>query len=153
MILSVDPGKSTGWAVLWPGRTPFSGEVPGRYEFEEHFELILEQYPGQMSAIICEDYVDDSTAKSRQVDALRIIGYLDGRCHALGIPFILQPRTVQRWSSPAKLRALGWWAVGQDHGRSALKHLLFWLCNTQEGREQGGTELLRKIADSGLLNV
>lgn len=149
MILSVDPGKATGWAFMVPHgiAPPYSGEVTGRYEFEQWFRS---GNPGQ---VICEDYVDDSTAKSRQVDALRIIGYLDGYCHHNGIPFILQPRTVQRWSSPAKLRAIGWWATGQDHGRSALKHLLFWLCNTQEGREQGGTELLREIADSGLLNV
>lgn len=151
MILSVDPGKSTGWACHTTLDLPASGEVTGRYAFEDWFEV--EMQFDDPAAIVCEDYVDDSTAKSRQVDALRIIGYLDGRCHALGIPFVLQPRTAQRWSSPAKLKALGWWAVGQDHGRSALKHLLYWLCNTPEGRAQGGADLLRKIADSGLLDV
>lgn len=128
-----------------------SGETYGRFPFESLFEKWLEEYG--VSIVICEDYVDDSTRKTRQVDALRIIGYLDGRCYALGVPFYLQPRTVQRWSSPAKLRALGWWARGQDHGRSALKHLLWFLCNTAEGRAQGGADLLRQISESGLLDV
>jgi len=126
MIFSIDPGKTTGLAV-WSDTAPVfvaAYEIPNRYEFAE---LVSVQMPTE---IVCEQFViSERTIRTAQdVNALRLIGWLDIFCNLNGIPFTLQTAAqAKRFATDDKLKALGWYETGRGHATDAARHLLVYL--------------------------
>lgn len=144
MILSVDPGGTTG--VAWYQRGLPAEAVPasqqilgGHLGFVEWF---IEGETDVWTEIVCESFIPRPGALSFQPDASYIIGYLSMWSHVNGVSFKLQsPAQAKSFMTDAKLRAAGWWVKGQDHARDALRHLGTYLVSADP---QG--VLARKIA-------
>jgi len=128
-ILAVDPGGTTGWACLMNGAVIYGQDKPLEFctrahgliaaavEREDHVEVVSESFTIRA----------DTREKSRQYDALEQIGTLKYLTHWLaGGELILQsPADAKRLITNPKLKALGYWAVGMDHARDALRHLAY----------------------------
>lgn len=128
-VLSIDPGKATGWAMLDLGATgaePLFGEVDGRYAAAQFVRDVLGQ--GVFVEIVCEQFViSERTIKTAQdPNALRIIGWLDIQCEHLGVPLTFQTAvSAKKFATDDTLKAVGWWNPTPDgHQNDALRHLL-----------------------------
>ncbi len=97
---------------------------------------------GARGLFVVENFVPRGGALTTQPDALHIIGFIKGMAHIHGWGFILQsPAEAKSWATNEKLKRAGWWVVGQDHARDALRHLMRHLCVTERD-----AELLRAVA-------
>jgi hypothetical protein len=149
--LAIDPGKATGWAaytLATDGGEFAFGEVEGRYEFYQALRWWMSA--GAIPEVVIEDWDFDADThkKSRQVDAMRIIGYVEGLCQANGWPFEVQSRAKRKFADDAKLRALGWEATTEaGHAREAARHLLTYLVRKYGKPGQLGHDLLTKIVE------
>lgn len=151
-ILAIDPGLTTGWACLTLtvyGDDQFdSGQIENRHTFERFFDGFTDNRGGGDLAVVCERFTitGDTARKSPQLDPLYIIGYMDGRCSRLGIPFILQlPSEAMSFADDAKLKRVGWWNPGCGHANDAARHLLTWLVK-QRGPK--ANEMLLRLAET-----
>lgn len=153
-FLAIDPGKATGWAALTPsdpwdeGGFAF-GEITGRFEFYEAIRTWTSA--GAVPEIVIEDYVFDANThkKSRQVDALRIIGYLEGLAYFNGWQYTIQDRSRRKFATDDKLDALGWDPTTKaGHAREATRHLLVYLLSRYGNPGQVGHDLLTRIMET-----
>lgn len=149
MILALDPGGTTGWALISTslGMERRAGQIEGRFQVYNWFEgLAL----SAVQAVVCERFtINAHTArKTPQLDPLYIIGHIEARCWQLGVPFYLQsPTEGKSFGTDHKLKALGWWVPNQDHAQDALRHLLTFLCTNRAGLALGGAAVLKELAE------
>lgn len=128
-VLAVDPGGLTGWAWFAPDLdpAPFSGQDPP-LDFLRRAESALERN-GRDVLVVCEKFTisEGTVRKSREgaLLTLRTIGALEWLAHKHGAEFDLTqtPAEAKALVTNDRLRALGWWKVGEDHSRDALRHL------------------------------
>lgn len=128
MILAVDPGKKTGWAV-YDGTTPAFGEL-GFEEFHDHAHawLLRSFTEGKPMSVVCERFVimGSTVTKSRGDTnwSIETIGVLRWLCRRFKFSFELQGASdAKRFGSDNLLRKLDWWTPGSDHARDAARHL------------------------------
>lgn len=126
-ILAIDPGKVSGIA-LWQPSEPMklrTYEVPGRYDVADSFQSV------KPSEAVCEQFViSERTIRTAQdVNALRIIGWLDIWCHQHAIPLDLQTAAqAKRFATDDKLKALRWYTNTEGgHANDAARHMLVYL--------------------------
>lgn len=124
--LAFDPGGTTGIATYNAASGNFhSFQVEGRHEAES---LIVDLIPWHRAVVVGESFIitAETLKKSRQMDPLYIIGYMDGLCAAHGTPFYLQsPSEGKSFGTDTKLKALGWWnPTTGGHANDAARHLL-----------------------------
>lgn len=126
-ILAVDPGKVTGVAA-WQPSEPMkltTWEEHTRYRAAAAVEHIMP------SELVCEQFViSERTIRTAQdVNALRIIGWLDIWCRQKAIPFDLQTAAqAKRFATDDKLKALGWYTSTEGgHANDAARHMLVYL--------------------------
>lgn len=132
---AIDPGGVTGVAFYAPGDGFWSSEVPGGSEaFAPAWRSLLERRT--VVHIICEKFtITAATAtKTRQYDALEIIGWLKLECPHLGIPLTIQtPAAAKAFSTDDKLRVMGWKDRSKGgHRDDAARHLLKFLVDQRE---------------------
>lgn len=123
--LAFDPGATTGFATYDQQYGEFySWQTEGRHAAERD----AEGYFGYRTVVVGESFIitAETLKKSRQMDPLYIIGWADGECARLGIPFSLQtPSEGKAFGTDAKLKALGWWNPTKGgHANDAARHLL-----------------------------
>ena len=131
-ILAVDPGGTTGW-ILWSnenGNSVFANpciDAWGECDRENFYEVLDDMSSTDLAVIVCERYTitGNTLKKSRQYDALELIGMLRHESWVRGIPFVLQAQNP-KFSTNARLKACGLYVKG-DHGRSAARQLLLYL--------------------------
>lgn len=129
-VLAVDPGLATGVslvAVDGPVATPVvTLEVPhARFGFLA--ELII---PTRRPHVVIEDYIitAGTAAKSQAPWSLKQIGMAEYLAAKYDCPFTTQqPSAAKSFVTNDKLRALGWYVRGQDHGRDAQRHAVLYL--------------------------
>lgn len=129
-LLAIDPGLTTGFACYYmdANETFVSGEIKGFLEFCKMAEGLLTN--GYVWSVVCESFtITEQTArKSRQYDALYIIGVVQFLCERLGIPFSVQsPADAKGFSSDTKLKSVGFYRRGLGHANDASRHGLLWL--------------------------
>lgn len=143
IICGVDPGKSVGVA-WWDSNVQRIPRCDTLRSLEE-----LTAFLGTMKpdVIHMEAYLPRQGV-TRQTDAPDQIGAVKSWAKENDCEVYTRSSTIKGWSTDDKLKALGW--VGRSpHSRDALRHLLFGLCNTTQGRLYlGGQELLEKMVDS-----
>lgn len=152
MILAIDPGLTTGYA-LWgaPACPGFSsGMVKGRFEFYEWLYGLLTVWYKQPGSrpfqIVMERFtITVATAKkSPQPDPLYIIGHVEAIAHRDGIPFEFQlPSQAMSFATNDKLKSVGWYKPGAGHDNDAARHLLLWMVRYPPK----GTGLLKELSD------
>lgn len=123
-VLAVDPGGTTGWASLDPTGNFQSGEVRDWLNWCSHVWRLLstEEY-----TVVVERYTvtTETAKKTRQYDALEIIGVLRWLCHLTGSPFVMQtPSQAKSFGTDRKLHRIGWFLRGRGHANDAARHLL-----------------------------
>jgi hypothetical protein len=129
-VLAVDPGKTTGYAWHRIGdpapvivdEAPFETFVPWA---EDRLKAA-----GREALVIVERYVitPATLRMSRQTDALETIGAVRYLVDKYGADLVWQNASTAKNIVPnSRLRTLGWYTVGKDHGRDATRHLAVWL--------------------------
>lgn len=127
-ILTVDPGRATGWAVLEQGSAYFG---------EEEFELFPEWAESFLRSrfdkgcrfyVVAERFVISggtvTVARGDTNWSIELIGVLRYLTRKYGHEFDLQGAgDAKRFGSDKLLRKLGWWTSGSDHARDAARHL------------------------------
>jgi len=126
IVMAVDPGKMTGWAVWVPGEDDIkSGQSPW-LDFLSRYESWISAVTFPTTVVERFTVGKETLKKTRQYHALEAIGVL----RYLSITrtsrdIILQtPAAAKSFSTSDKLKKLGWWPVGQDHAQDACRHML-----------------------------
>lgn len=141
-VISVDPGKSTGWA-FWNGLEFKSGQVADGYQgFWEWWDTGDFWIPRR---VVCESFIISAATirKTVNYDALSIIGGLQYQDCQRHIDLVLQPPAIQaqlKGGANAVLKEVGWFRTGKQIGfpdandaNSAARHLYhFMLLNDPE---------------------
>ncbi len=141
-LLSVDPGKATGygWVIIDDGKMvhwSFS-ELPFQ-RFHEEIDQVLRTWPAEMQRVdvYCERFVIGSNTHQRLPKgepywSIESTGFLRATCAITGHGFHLQNTGDAKslWSDQ-KLRDVGWWIDGDKakgikgtHARDAAKHMI-----------------------------
>lgn len=129
VVLGVDPGKTTGWALLSIGFE--CGQLNGRLDAYTRLPL---GYPGM--EVVAEKFTITPGTPTGQYDALYIIGHLEAICYSNKIPFTLQtPAQAKKFISNEVLTILGWYRKGLPHAMDAARHLALHL--VQSGHPVG----------------
>lgn len=118
LIIGVDPGLTTGIAWLHADKFEAAELSP-----LDTCDFVLTQLKNDLPTIVSAErftFQASSAKKTRQYDALEIIGTLRWLCHRYRATFITPGASeAQRIGSPQVLRALGWWQRGKDHSNKA----------------------------------
>lgn len=122
-ILAVDPGLTSGWALLRPDGTVTTGQS----DFEAMMRAAERYAP---TVVVCERYTitAETLRKSRQTTALELIGALRWMTVKSGGEFVMQsPADAKRFSTDGKLTSAGWLQPrARDHANDACRHLLLY---------------------------
>ena len=148
VVLAVDPGLMTGWVVWSEGEIRAAGQSEF-FDFCEEVEaLYMPAVVGDQSGcpthIVCERYdiSAETLRKSRQYEALELIGVLKYIAHREGAEYVASQRSNKTFSNDDRLRAAGWLARPKHenrHENDAKRHLLTWLCRTKRMEVPRGT--------------
>jgi hypothetical protein len=141
-LLSVDPGKQTGygWAMIRDGQLLWArfGELPFQRFHEEIDRVLRSTDPAhERIDVYCERFVIGSNThtKLRGPDpywSIETTGFLRAVCGITGHHFETQATADAKgdWSDQ-KLKNVGWWVEGDKaagvkgtHARDAAKHML-----------------------------
>lgn len=129
-ILAVDPGLTTGYA--WHRLGDPKPVIVDETDFHTFLTFAEDRLRAAQTEclIVCESYtITIQTIRySRQPTALETIGalkYLAGKYQAT---MLLQAPSLAKNLVPNdRLKALGWYTPGKDHGRDATRHLATWM--------------------------
>lgn len=123
-VLALDPGRCSGYALAYKDEESF--DLCYAQAEWSHIELYEFIWKLRYTYIICESF------EFRQGKQLGVDLY---PCELIGIVKLLspevfmQPASVQgkkAYFSDNKLKQMGLYVKGVEHGRSAVKHLLQW---------------------------
>ena len=130
VLLAVDPGKMTGYALYDTNNDRFmSAELP-HFEFLVEAERILLEE--SIYTVICERFVITKATleKTRQPWSIEQIGCLRYRCQTMKIPFYLQTAAEGKaFSTDTKLKTIGFYTPNSKHANDAARHLLLWMAS------------------------
>lgn len=125
-LLSVDPGKTTGLAVI----DLLSMCVVETQELlREPCEAFLEKYlePDDLVFVVAERFKEDKLPAPWSQQMIGVLSYLS-RKHGHGEPHLQGPAEAKAFSTDTKLRRLGWWHKGgEGHANDALRHAVLYL--------------------------
>ena len=139
-LISVDPGKTSGFVVLDITDTLIDDATPGIVESSEKEQMstcydvhhLLSADNDIFYRIVCEDFIiTTQTGKKKDTRySLEIIGalrYLAGMYH---VPFTLQrPSEAKSFVSNERLKSMGLYVKGgEGHMRDAMRHAVYNIC-------------------------
>jgi hypothetical protein len=137
IVLAVDPGGTTGWAVWGSGAI----EQQGQSDYDAFCTLVDGLFArcideGRPTHIIVEAYdiTGETLRKSRQYEALYLIGVLKYIAHREGVELIISQRSNKAFSTDDRLDAAHWLSRPKHelrHQNDAKRHLLTWLVRTK----------------------
>jgi hypothetical protein len=127
LILAVDPGVTTGWALYGGDKLQGSGESP----IDPFLDMACQHIKnGFVKVVVCEDFIITTHTGRKSQDGrynFEEIGVLRRECRLVRIPFELQmPSRALKFVDDAKLRRLDWYVKG-GHARDAVRHLVLYL--------------------------
>jgi hypothetical protein len=137
-VLAIDPGKTTGVAVVTTADHSFTdpGVLVGSWEltFSDLVHLLHEQVP-LADAIAVERFTLGpqtlSNSKDGAISALEAIGAVRAarEWHNPEVPMLLQSAAIaKRMADNDTLRAIGLWTVGtKGHALDATRHAVLYL--------------------------
>lgn len=148
VIIAIDPGKTTGCAVLSDDGTFKAYE----YNFDDTCRTLISAattYGADLELVSESFIITVNTAKNSAAPwSLELIGVARMVSHLYtGKELVLQPPVnAKRFSSNDRLKRMGWWTPGKGHANDAARHLLYRRAST------GGlpVETLQELAVAGL---
>lgn len=138
-LLTVDPGKTTGWAIWDREQRRF--EDSGEHDFESFCRIAKTHLSthGHCTTVICERFtITANTAKNSQAPwSLEVIGVMRWLCRLHHAEFgkMQQPSAAMTFATNERLKQIDWYVVGADHERDARRHLLLALVSLGEQPE------------------
>lgn len=130
VLLALDPGETTGWAVFSEGHLVEEGQADTKTEMCGGIYHLLEAV--QPTQIICEDYrVYAHKTDSHAWNALhtpQLIGATKMWCFINEVNIAFQmAATAKPFCTPQKLKEWGFWKEGMRHADDAIKHGAYFL--------------------------
>lgn len=129
-IVAVDPGKTVGVAYLdrTGNHTSWQADVGDAVQMLWRALHIWHgpntEYKPRLMVVERYQITPDTLKKTRQYDALEVIGALRYECLEHGVPFELQLKNAAfKIGTAARLRALGWYRPSKEHANVATGHL------------------------------
>lgn len=131
MIVAIDPGGVSGLAILSPGGALNTHEIPGGFDGLSDWLGTGSGFPwSSVDGVVIENFRLRPGAKSAQMDAVWLVGAVKHLCRQNDILLVIQePAQAKSFADNNKLKSVGWYTVGEDHGRDATRHLLVALCS------------------------
>jgi hypothetical protein len=130
LLLSIDPGKISGWSVFIHSHLFSCGKVEWTQENECYaiIDVIEETMP---DVVVCEDYRIYSGKRLVQawstVDTVRIIGAIEYICRKENIKLVKQmASTAKVFVTNEKLKEWNLWNKN-EHIRDSIKHGIYYL--------------------------
>lgn len=138
-IAVFDPGLATGYALLQLDQDGDGGWVTkwtaGEMEtMAVYVWALTDLYTGAslIDTVVCERFtITTQTGKKSPAPwSLELIGLLRAVCAVKGIKFVEQsPGDAKQFAPNPRLKELGVWAVGSDHARDALRHMVLYIAS------------------------
>jgi len=136
LLLSLDPGHTTGWAVFENYKLVACGQIIAAgidHELFQAFNSLFTQY--NPVHIVFEDYRIYAWRKSQHVGSELLTTQVIGAIQTIAsmdptriIPISKQPASVAKnFCTDAKLQEWGFWPKGQKHARDAIRHGCYFL--------------------------
>lgn len=132
MYVALDPGPTPGFAQYDPEQGAFKAWIEddwwcGAARIRHLFEN------GPPSVLVVERFSIGGARRKSSNETIEMIGMARYFAKDYGVPFVEQsPADAAQFSTPAKLKAIGWYTPGAaDHARSATGHLLLYLARAR----------------------
>lgn len=133
IVLAVDPGKITGYAIWNLSGLKEAGQLP-EHEFLVFAEDLIAKYWAFDLRVVCESFRISAQTVTKGADAhwsigqIRILNYWC-RKEDRSVPFVEQsPAEAKTFVTDAKLLRLGWrQATPGGHRDDAVRHLVLYL--------------------------
>ena len=129
-IVALDPGRTTGYAmaIVKDGK-PYIGYAQAKWDHQQLFKFL--DSLGECN-IICESFEFRQRATGVDYYPVELIGVIQLIAQIELLYLAFQPASVQGKKahfSDARLKQMELYQKGEDfhHGRSAVKHLLYWM--------------------------
>lgn len=132
-LLVIDPGETVGWA--WFSKTDDSIVLKSHGQhYWKDFLMIFYQRAHILTQfnVLIEDYrirIDTVSANlGKELLTPKILGVVEFLCKVYNKPLSIQPPSSQakQFFSKKRLKDWGFWAVGKQHSRSAIRHGLYY---------------------------
>lgn len=135
LLIAVDPGVVTGFAVWNVWEPPRAHEMPEDEAMDHVVELIYASASSFNLLVVVEDFKPRPGAITFFPASLHQIGLLKHVCRRGGVPFRLQtPAAGKSFGTDAKLKRIGWYDIAMkayDPSRTshpqaidAIRHLM-----------------------------
>ncbi|MNO70446.1 hypothetical protein D3C76_613280 [compost metagenome] len=131
VLLSLDPGETTGWSVFIDGKLHEAGQAKtftgGWQEIDDLFDYV------RPTMVIYENYRVYEHKLSRhansEVYTLRLVGVIEYLCEVkYKIPYYNQmAHQAKGFVSDEKLKAWNMYQTGQKHARDSIRHGIYFL--------------------------
>lgn len=135
MLIWLDPGGTTGWALMLRNGGFACGQAEGLWVFGEWLDDVLTR-TGVSVHIGWEAYLAVGPRSGESTQGLRVMGvaaWLASRHGARILPEV--PSEMRNPASPEALKRLNWYRPGQPHAVDASRHLLAYLMRTGSAPE------------------
>jgi len=121
--MAVDPGLTVGAAYLRRDWAHDSWQV-GVAEAIVTMKYVIRSMKPDLVVVERFQITPDTVKKTRQYDALEVIGALRYECLEHDVPFELQVKNAAfKLGNTQRLCALGWYRPGKEHANVASGHL------------------------------
>lgn len=132
MILTVDPGKVTGYGVLTVKDGALTTVHFDQLEMDDFLWAASDviEKEGRDLTIVCESFqVTQRSVQQRgerlwSVEQIGVLRWLAKRAFAQYLE--QSPSDAKSFATDAKLRRIGWWVKGKEHSRDAARHALLY---------------------------
>jgi len=144
MILSVDPGETTGLALRLADDSLVLSMVRGK---EQLWKLL--EYLGAEDRVVVEDFVTAGRISKHGLFTTRLVGSLEALCWLYGIPLQRQVPNFRMGYLNVSYKIINE-TVGADHAhrheKDALAHLLAWEAYDGRPYRRGTTTVVRRTS-------
>jgi len=134
ILLCLDPGETTGFAVFNREKLVRFGELSGTIKHNDINSALLTNFIHEIQPthIVCEDYRIYSHKLKRhaysRVMTIRLIGAIEFICQMENIPLTFQMAAQAKgFVTDERLKNWGFWYRGVKHARDAIRHGLYFI--------------------------
>ena len=131
LLCYLDPGVTTGFALLTGSGGFAAGQVKGTPEFGRWLEDVFRRGHGTSMVIGWEAYRVMGARSWESTVGLRVMGVAEYLADLHGVQVLREVASEMRKpATPAALKRLGWYRAGQPHAVDASRHMLAHLMRT-----------------------
>lgn len=134
LLIALDPGETTGYAVYQNGKLIDAGQLPTSYIIQgiQSLEPLLDKYLDQKPYCVFENYRIYSwkteTHTWAELHTPQMLGVIETLCYVRGIKCSRQmAQQAKQFCTDDKLKMWGYYKPGLKHARDAIRHGCYYL--------------------------